>query len=212
VFSAGSSTPLYQDSYTPPLLGYHCAVSSSGNTYMGAGGNPDGTAGEVRVYDGSGSLRFLRPMPAPPEGVGVSSDGLVVASNVRGFVKIWDAMTGALRDSIAIPGETQIPAVPDPLMTPARPHLAAWPNPSAGAMSLTLVGPSRLRSTGAAGWDLVLSGADGREILQISSTDPHWIWDGRDGAGRDVGSGIYFARVRSADRAVSAAIRLTRVH
>lgn len=111
VFTTASSDPVFTHAYTAPLQGYKCAVSASGNTYAGGGGNPSGGAGEVRVYDGSGVLRFIRNLPAPPEGVNVSADGQFVIANVRGFAKIWDAMTGALRDSIPIPGETQTPAV-----------------------------------------------------------------------------------------------------
>ncbi len=111
VFTAAGPSPLHAHWYTPPFLGYRDGVSDTGNTYAGAGGNPSGSGGEVRVYDGTGALRFIVPMPAPPEGISVSADGLVVASNVRSFVKVWDALSGALRDSIAIPGETQVPAV-----------------------------------------------------------------------------------------------------
>ena len=111
VHDAAGSTPIFSHPYTPPIVGYHCAVSDPGNTYAGAGGNPAGGAGDVSVYDGSGALRFVRTLPNPPEGVCVSADGLVVAANVRQFVKIWDAMTGALRDSIPILGDTQAPAV-----------------------------------------------------------------------------------------------------
>jgi hypothetical protein len=92
-------------------VGYECSISQTGNTFAAAGGNPAGGAGEVRVYDGSGALRFVRGLPAPPEGLMVSADGEVVAANVRGFVKVWSATTGVLRDSIAIPNETQATAV-----------------------------------------------------------------------------------------------------
>ncbi len=82
------------------------------STVAGAATNPTGVGGEVRVLDGStGALRFVRSWPVQPEGLCVSGDGWVVATNARGFVEIWDATTGVLRDSIAIPGETQTPAV-----------------------------------------------------------------------------------------------------
>jgi hypothetical protein len=111
VFSSPSALPIHSHWYSELLVGYHCAVSDLGNTYVAAAGNPDGTAGEVRVYDGFGTFGFLRKLPSPPEGVAVSADGSVVASNVRGFVKVWDVATAALRDSIPISGETQTPAV-----------------------------------------------------------------------------------------------------
>lgn len=71
----------------------------------------DGSGGALLVYDESGMLRFKRNLPAPPEGVSVSADGMVVAANVRAFAKVFDAMTGAMRDSIPISGETQRPAL-----------------------------------------------------------------------------------------------------
>lgn len=111
VFEPSGPPPLYSDGYTSPLVGYDCSISETGNTYIAAGGNPAGGAGEVRVYDGSGALRFVRDLPAPPEGAMVSPDGGVVAANVRTFVKVWSATTGVLRDSIPISGETQAGAV-----------------------------------------------------------------------------------------------------
>ena len=112
VFDAGFPDPIFSDWFSPPYAGRNCGVSDDGTTFAGAGGNPTGVGGEVRVHNATtGALRFVRSLPAPPEGLSVSGDGLVVATNVRGFVKIWAAITGALRDSVAIPGETQTPAV-----------------------------------------------------------------------------------------------------
>jgi len=111
VFEPSGPPPLYSDGYTAPLVGYECSISQTGNTYAAAGGNPAGGAGEVRVYDGAGALRFVRDLPAPPEGLMVSPDGELVAANVRAFVKVWSATTGALRDSVPIPNETQATAV-----------------------------------------------------------------------------------------------------
>jgi WD40 repeat protein len=111
VFEPSGPPALYTDAYTPPLLGYKCSISETGGTYAAGGGDPAGTAGEVRVYDGTGALRFVKGLPAPPEGLMVSADGEVVAANTRAFVKVWSATTGALRDSIGIPSETQACAV-----------------------------------------------------------------------------------------------------
>ncbi|MBD3162649.1 MAG: hypothetical protein GF346_09780 [Candidatus Eisenbacteria bacterium] len=112
VFGAQSPDPIYADWFSPPYAGRHCGVSDEGTTFAGTGANPEGIGGELRVYDGStGALRFIRTLPAQPEGLSVSADGQVVAANASGFVKIWDAITGALRDSISIPGETGVPAV-----------------------------------------------------------------------------------------------------
>ncbi|MBM3318650.1 MAG: WD40 repeat domain-containing protein, partial [Candidatus Eisenbacteria bacterium] len=112
VFSAASPQPLHTGWYTDPRVGYGCAVSAGGDTYASVGGHPPGTAGgEIRVYDGGGALRFKAMLSANPEGVAVSADGLVAAANTRTHVKVWDAVTGALRDSVAIPGETQVAAV-----------------------------------------------------------------------------------------------------
>ena len=112
VFQPSGPPALYTDSYTPPFVGYECSISQTGGTYAGGGGNPEvGGAGEVRVYNGSGVLQFVKGLPAPPEGLMVSPNGEFVAANTRTFVKVWSATTGALRDSLPIPGETQATAV-----------------------------------------------------------------------------------------------------
>ncbi|MBM3286262.1 MAG: WD40 repeat domain-containing protein [Candidatus Eisenbacteria bacterium] len=111
VFGAGSSDPIFTDWFAPPYVGMKCAVSDDDATLAFGGGDPSGLGGEIRVLDGAtGALRFARPLPAPPEGVSVSGDGLLVAANIRGFAKVWVAATGALRDSVAIPGGTQTSA------------------------------------------------------------------------------------------------------
>lgn len=112
VFEAASPDPLFADWFAPPYLACACAVSDDGTTFAGAAEDPSGPAGEVRVYSGAtGALRFVRALTAKPEGLCVSGDGRFVAANTRGYVKVWDAITGASRDSLAIPGETAIPAV-----------------------------------------------------------------------------------------------------
>jgi hypothetical protein len=111
LFTAASANPVRSHWYTVPRVGYGCAVSSSGNTYASVGGDPSVPAGEIRVYDGSGVMRFKAPLSANPEGVAVSRDGLVAAANTRTYVRVWDAMSGAQRDSLPIPGETQVAAV-----------------------------------------------------------------------------------------------------
>ncbi len=111
-FTAATPDPIYSDWYSGAYVGYRCGVSDAGNTYAGGGGDPSGTGGEVRVHSGAtGALRFVKPLTAPPEGICVSPDGNFVASNVRAYAKVWDAMTGAMRDSVPIAGETQTPAV-----------------------------------------------------------------------------------------------------
>lgn len=112
VMSVNSPHPMFTDWFTSPYVGLTCSVSDDGGTFASAGGDPNGVGGEVRVHDGAtGALRFIRSLPAPPEGLCVSGDGRYVAANIRGFVKIWDATTGALRDSVLITGDTETPAV-----------------------------------------------------------------------------------------------------
>lgn len=191
-FDAASPTPTHSGSFPAPQVGYRCAVSSSGNTYMGASGNPDGTSGEVYVWDGSGTFLFKAPLTAPPEGVDVSADGLVVAANVRTYVKIWDALTGALRDSVAIPGETQVPAVLSGdgsiLVTSGFSHLVRvylwngtdyaplWTYNLTGTTWATALAVSDDGSTIAAGGWLSTGSYGGRvALLDIGSAIPLWI-------------------------------------
>lgn len=191
VLTSASSDPLYSHQYTPPLVGYRTSVSNSGNSYMSGGGNPDGTSGEVYVYDGTGILRFKTQITAPPEGVFMSADGLVAAANVRGYVKVWDAMTGALRDSIPISGETQTPAVLSGdggrLVTGGFSHVVRvyewngseyvqlWGYNMPGVTWTTAVAISEDGSTVAAGGWSVAGLYSGRVVIfDISSSTPLW--------------------------------------
>jgi WD40 repeat protein len=112
VMGASSPDAVFTDWFSSPYGGSKCSVADDGSTFAGAGGDPIGVGGEVRVHDGAtGALRFVRSLPTPPEGLCVSGDGRVVAANIRGLVKIWDALSGALRDSVLITGDTETPAV-----------------------------------------------------------------------------------------------------
>ncbi|MCK4413792.1 MAG: hypothetical protein KAY32_09625 [Candidatus Eisenbacteria sp.] len=112
VFEHASSVPLYEHDYIAPMEGYHSTVSDAGDTYVSTARSSSGGAGEVYVYDGlSGTLRFTDDLAGWPQGLSVSADGQVVAVTMYGHARIWDALTGTERDSLRIPGDTQIAAV-----------------------------------------------------------------------------------------------------
>lgn len=111
VFSGANGNPIHEHGYTPPMVGFRCGVSADGSTYVGTGAVVDNTHGEIRVFDGSGILRFTQPIAPGPDGVSVSADGRYVSVNVSISVRVYDALTGNLRDTIYTQGITPAPAV-----------------------------------------------------------------------------------------------------
>lgn len=86
--------------------------------------------------------------------------------------------------------------------TPVALRLAAAPNPSAGAMSFAL----DLPAAGAAELDVFdLSGrrVTGLGRAQLAAGRHALAWDGRGADGRPVAPGVYLARLRSGERAVT---------
>jgi len=84
----------------------------------------------------------------------------------------------------------------------AASRLAAWPNPAAGLMRITLCGP-----TPAPGRAMTVCDMTGRVRRTLSGNGGTWTWDGRDEAGRPVVPGVYFAALGSA----SPKLKLVRV-
>src|SRR5262245_30525680 len=86
-----------------------------------------------------------------------------------------------------------------PGVFPAR-GLSAGPNPSSGAMEIrfTLAAPSRI--------DLRIYDLAGRVVRSLATARPlgggtHAVaWDGRNGEGREVPAGVYFASLRESGR------------
>jgi len=109
VFTAASGTPVDEDVITLPQTGRYTDVSADGSVY-GLTTFDDGTDARVRVFQGDGTLLFEDGLDAAPQGMDVSADGSVIAANARAYVKVWES-SGALRDSVNIPGETQATAV-----------------------------------------------------------------------------------------------------
>jgi subtilisin family serine protease len=101
-------------------------------------------------------------------------------------------------------------AVPAPPVA-ARARLVALPNPAAGGVRL--LGDLGEESPSFA---LAIYDCAGRRVRALAggaiAAGPHgWSWDGRDDAGRACPAGLYFARLQSATRAVTArVVRLER--
>lgn len=109
VFESGSGTPIDEHTITLPQTGRYTDVSADGAVY-GVTTFDDAADARVRAYQADGTLLFEGTLNAAPQGMDVSADGTVVAANARAYVKVWET-SGALRDSVVIPGETQATAV-----------------------------------------------------------------------------------------------------
>jgi len=108
VFDVGSNVPVASQWFEPGHVGQYSAISADGGTYAAVAGVPSGV-GAIYVYDGvTGVLRFTGPLTGTLHGLTLSADGRFAAATTRTSVKIFDTTTGALRDSVAIAGETQI--------------------------------------------------------------------------------------------------------
>lgn len=85
-------------------------------------------------------------------------------------------------------GATATPLAAGPL------RIVAEPNPSVSAVQLRLSGVA----SGFAGAELRIVDLAGRQVrrLMLAPDSPLVVWDGRDGTGRRVGSGLYFAVLR----------------
>lgn len=108
------------------------------------------------------------------------------------------------RGDLASPAVT-LTAVPD--AAPARPSIAAWPNPARGAGSLAFVLPR------AGAVEIDLHDAAGRRVRKIAagffSAGRHFArWDGRGEDGRALPPGLYFYRLRSDAGPASARVAL----
>jgi hypothetical protein len=91
----------------------------------------------------------------------------------------------------------------------ARPSLAVWPNPGAGAFSLRFA-TAEAGLVEASVWD-----ASGRRVRTLGrswrAAGTHDLaWDGRSDAGTPVAAGVYFARVRSAGVTLRARVTIVR--
>jgi len=129
-----------------------------------------------------------------------------------GIIRYWKceydptAMRAVLEELLA--GGSGVPAV-EPAPPATRLRLAAAPNPFHPF--------TRLRYELAAGGpaDLAVHDAAGRcvRVLATGMAEAgrhQLLWDGRDGAGRPLGSGVYFVRLRMPGAEVSEKVSLVR--
>ncbi|MCA9752189.1 MAG: T9SS type A sorting domain-containing protein, partial [Gemmatimonadetes bacterium] len=84
-------------------------------------------------------------------------------------------------------------------LTDERP--AAFPNPSSGTVTV---------SVGSTDVSVDVYDVSGRRVASFAGSAGRADWDGRDGSGRTVSAGIYFARVTSRADAPAHTVRLVR--
>jgi uncharacterized membrane protein len=118
-----------------------------------------------------------------------SSDGLTIAGtglNPQGDTEAWIAHLG--HPATAVGGDT--PSAPT--------ELAAWPNPLSGGNLNIMFGLESKESITA---EIVVYDVAGRRVRTIARREfagrqlHSMVWDGKDGLGASVSSGIYFVRV-----------------
>jgi len=88
-------------------------------------------------------------------------------------------------DIIPLPDRRQAPLDLEPP--------TAFPNPSKGAVTVRAHSPLLSAEV----YDV-----NGRRLAELPATGETAVWDGRDGSGREVVPGVYFARVRAEGSAV----------
>ena len=132
----------------------------------------------------------------------ISDDGTVMVGFGQDAYHPWNP-----RSFIILNSPTGIEDVPE--AGAAKPHMSAFPNPMVGATTLALTmprtGPVSLEMYDVAG-RLVRRVADG----PLEAGRHEIPWDGRDAAGVDVPSGIYFCRLKVGEHEATSKVTVLR--
>jgi hypothetical protein len=121
----------------------------------------------------------------------------IAASGGTAFPFYQDARAGNQDVYVALVPSAPTSAGPAPPGGSDTPRLAASPNPFRTATTLSWIGrPARSPSSSSPRPERIeIFGVDGRRIRVLrAGTDGAVAWDGRDGEGRDLPAGAYFAR------------------
>ncbi len=169
---------------------------------------PEGGAeGAVTLDDGSGAVVLQIPagVVIPPEADELADFACTALVVQRDFSIPYTSGYGLLlRDAQdLLSGAAATSAIPEPHAFETS-FAPPWPNPSRGALAFSFT-----RETADAGraLHLVVSDVRGRVVraLPVPAGSPgpaSLLWDGRDGQGRAVASGVYFARLEGGARPI----------
>jgi hypothetical protein len=179
-----------------PQIVYSSAQSATGVAVSGIRAYVTGS-GQVQVFDLSDPVRPWRLGSAGADGPGVTVAGTSV------YVAGGDA------GLIILPAECDPTGTPAPVNGVPASGLSVYPNPTSRQATARFVLPAegRVRAS--------IHDVAGRRVRSLYDgllgRGPHdLLWDGRDDAGREVGVGIYLARVRTAEGAASARVVILR--
>jgi glucose/arabinose dehydrogenase len=151
----------------------------------------------VRRLKGSGSTWSLAPAPGQPNGTDWGSgpesisDWLVAPDGALVYCRMFDGGGIGVIRRIRYTGTT---SVPEPAAT-ALELRAPYPAPARTTVSVDYVLASDALVT------IAIYDLTGREVRALTRSEPqargphHVVWDTRDGEGRSVESGVYFAQI-----------------
>jgi len=214
-FAGATGEPVWQGHYAGPPDWYDVAtclaVAPDGTVVASGYSDGSGTGWDVATVgfapaDGSRvwSLRF--------DGHGESDEARALAIGpagdvlVAGYCYSYESGYDLLALCYAAGAPTQAPAIAAP---PAVELDGAWPNPFNPRVTLAFTlprpGPVRVAVCDSRGREVAVL-ADGPRPAGLSTVD----WDGRDGAGRALPSGLYVAVVEAAGHRSSRKLTLLR--
>jgi hypothetical protein len=134
------------------------------------------------IYEGIADTSFVVPGPLS---AGAVYEWKVVAvdedDHERPSRETWAFVMPVASGSVSL----------DPVASVSGPMLMLWPNPSSAGVSMRLSGAAAMGEP----IRVTVFSPSGRRLVARDVAGSSWSWDGRDGAGRPVPSGIYWIRV-----------------
>jgi hypothetical protein len=147
----------------------------------------------ARNYDGRAHLVFQASATAQAGTAVIGDRGSSPGNLTRRIAYLEKPISGTLV------------SVEDPAVATA-PRLAAWPNPSSGVVRF-----SAANLAGGADAVVEVFSVAGRRVARVTAgPGGAFEWDGRDLAGHEVATGVYFARLAS--DAAGRSVRFVRIH
>jgi hypothetical protein len=187
-WSAGGdheNNPTVQTYIQPLCIQYGVSIVFGGHNHYYARAVVNGV---THITTGGGGAPLYQPNPSYPYIVTCASVNHYCRVTIQGSVLTCEAVTpaGAIVDSFTLQSPATVPVQPQTLTLEE-----ARPNPFT---SETLI---RWRTTDGNHSSLVILDVAGRRVRTFQAKGPGWHsvrWDGKNDAGRPMGSGLYFYR------------------
>jgi hypothetical protein len=106
-WSVASSTPYCSQPYPASYEGYLAVTPDVGGVFVGSSTIPGGDSSKCEGYDDGCAALWAGGLPGTTQGGRFAAGGEWVAVNSRTHTIVYNATTGAVRDTVEIPGETQ---------------------------------------------------------------------------------------------------------